>query len=180
MARTLDTIDTHWITRLACVIALLWFATGCTTAPSRTAAVTFVVVRHAEKATDDPRDPSLSTAGMARAQALATLIPDGPVVAAYATRYRRTQLTAEPTARAAGINVTTYDADLPAEAVARQLRDTHAHGTVLVVGHSNTAPGIAAALCACEVPPMADDAFNIIHRIDIHPGDAPVLRSSTY
>ena len=32
---------------------------------------TFILVRHAEKATDDPKDPNLSEAGLMRAQSLA-------------------------------------------------------------------------------------------------------------
>jgi len=103
-----------------------------------------------------------------------------PITAAYATRYRRTQLTAAPTARAADVVVTTYDADVPADVFVRQLRKAHAHGTVLVVGHSNTVPGIAAALCNCDVPALADDQFDVMHRIRIAPGASPVLRSTRY
>ena len=166
--------------RVACALVVLCSATACAFQQRPDAGVTFVVVRHAEKATDDPRDPSLSTAGTVRAHALAQLLHSPPVSAAYATRFRRTRLTAAPTAHAAGIRVTTYDADLPVDAFARQLRGTHADGTVLVVGHSNTVPGIAAALCDCTVAAMADDAFDVLHRIDIAPRARPVLHSTRY
>lgn len=124
-----------------------------------------VLVRHAEKASDDPRDPSLSEAGQARAQRLADALADAPLAAAYATAYRRTRSTAAPSAARHGIAVTTYDASQPAAAFAERLRETHAEGTVLIVGHSNTVPALAAALCGCEVAPMREDEFD--RRIDI-------------
>lgn len=114
-----------------------------TTKPEAAMTTTFVIVRHAEKGTDDPRDPALSETGQGRAQALARLLVDAPLTAAYATGYRRTQQTARPAAEAHGIAVTTYDAQLPATAFASNLRATHHGGTILVVGHSNTVPEIA-------------------------------------
>ena len=129
---------------------------------------TFVIVRHAEKATDDPRDPSLSEAGHARAQALARLLADTPLNAAYATPYRRTQQTAAPAADAHGISVSTYDAAIPAAQFATQLRATHAKGgTVLVVGHSNTVPDIAAALSGQQTDAMPELEFNRLYRIRV-------------
>jgi broad specificity phosphatase PhoE len=145
---------------------LLALATaGCATPAESTArtdadGVVFVLVRHAEKAKDDPKDPTLSDAGVARAERLAASLADARVLAVYATPYRRTQLTAAPTARSHGIDVRTYDAALPAAEFARQLRASHRMGTVLVVGHSNTIPALAGALCACPVAPMAEDEFD--------------------
>lgn len=113
--------------------------------------VLVVVVRHAEKATNDPRDPDLSADGEARARALAAALAGSRLDAAYATQFRRTRQTAAPAAAAAGIEVTvrpvdgnngaTYAADL-----ARDLRALPAGSVVLVVGHSNTVPGIVSAL----------------------------------
>lgn len=133
--------------------------------PAATGGTHFVLVRHAEKANDDPKDPSLSEAGMARAARLADALADTPLAAAYATAYRRTRSTAAPAAARQGIAVTTYDASRPAAEFAAALRQAHAGRTVLVVGHSNTVPALAAALCACEVAPMREDEFD--RRIDI-------------
>jgi broad specificity phosphatase PhoE len=124
-------------------------------------------VRHAEKAGDDPRDPSLSEAGAARAQALARWLADAPLRAVYATGYRRTQQTARPSADAHGLAVTPYDASLPAGAFAARLRTTHRRGTVLVVGHSNTAPALAAALCGCATTPLGDGDYGRVYRIRV-------------
>jgi broad specificity phosphatase PhoE len=128
-------------------------------------ATVVIVVRHAEKATDDPRDPTLSEAGQARAQALAASLAGAGLDAAYSTQYRRTQLTAAPAAAAAGIdvqvrpvdatNAATYDADL-----ARDLRALPAGSTALVVGHSNTVPGIVKALTGADATEMAETEFD--------------------
>jgi broad specificity phosphatase PhoE len=131
-------------------------------------AATFVVVRHAEKAQDDPRDPS--PAGRARAERLAGMLADAPLAAVYATPFRRTRATAQPAARLHGLTVTTYDAAQPAAALAARLRASHARGTVLVVGHSNTAPALAAALCACVVEPMPKDEYGRYYRLGASPG----------
>lgn len=143
----------------------LLLPTACVATQPREAAVAFVVVRHAEKAADDARDPSLSQAGRERAQALARVLRDEPVVAVYATEYRRTRETAQPTADAHDLTVAAYDADLPATALTTQLRRDHASGTVVVVGHSNTVPDIVAALCGCAVPPLAETDYGDLYRI---------------
>jgi phosphohistidine phosphatase SixA len=156
--------------------ALVLLSSACRTYPERPQIVTFVIVRHAEVAPDGTKDPALSEAGLARAHALAASLPQH-AVAAYATSYRRTQQTAQVAAdtnHAWKVPVTTYDASLPAEEFARQLRIRHLAGVVVVVGHSNTVPAIASALCHCTVAPMREDEFDrrISVSIDtlIHPG----------
>src|SRR5690606_31362275 len=100
--------------RLATLLALS--LTACATRPAQVAQedpLVFVVVRHAERAEDDPRDPNLSAAGNARAAALAEALRDAPLVATYATEYRRTRQTAQPTADAHGLPVEAYFAGGP-------------------------------------------------------------------
>lgn len=147
--------------RTLLLLATLLLAAGV--APAADTVV--IVVRHAEKATDDPRDPTLSAPGQARAQALAATLAGAGLDAAYSTQYRRTRLTAEPAAAAAGIavqvrpvdasNEATYDADL-----ARDLRALPAGSTALVVGHSNTVPGLVKAIAGVDAAPMADTEFD--------------------
>jgi phosphohistidine phosphatase SixA len=132
---------------------------GCATSPRREAGVTYVLVRHAEKSDDDPRDPSLSAAGTRRANRLAERLHFAPVVAVYATAYRRTQQTAAAIAKDHGLRVSTYEATRPAAAFAAALRAAHDRGTVVVVGHSNTVPALAAALCGCDIAPTAETEF---------------------
>lgn len=147
---------------------------------SATTTTTFIIVRHAEKGTDDKKDPSLSEAGLLRAERLAARLADKPLVAAYATDYRRTRQTAAPAAEAHGIAVTVYDAQLPATTLVSQLRKAHTHGTVLVVGHSNTVPEIVAAFAGTVVPAMTDDEFDRLYRIDLKANGETTLHQDQY
>jgi broad specificity phosphatase PhoE len=162
--------------------AFVLASAACSTTPveTTTGTVTFVVVRHAEKASDDARDPSLNDAGLARASALAALLQSRDVIAAYATDFRRTRSTAAPTARAHGIVVTPYDAREPASAMAARLRRDHVAGTVLVVGHSNTVPGIVSALCTCEVAPIDESDYGNLYEIRITEEDGASLSQRRY
>ncbi len=136
-------------------------------APMPDAGASFIVVRHAEKSNDDPRDPSLSEAGHARAQRLADRLSASELVAAYATDYRRTQQTVQPAATAHGITIDTYAAGQPAAELAARLKAAHSDGTILVAGHSNTVPDIVSALCACIAEPMPDSEYDRISIVRI-------------
>jgi broad specificity phosphatase PhoE len=149
------------------VLACACLLAACATPRPQAPATTFLVVRHAEKAEDGTRDPPLSPAGEARARRLASAVRGEAVVAVYATAFRRTQHTVLPTATAHGLGVTTYDAGLPAAALAARLRAAHRAGTVLVVGHSNTAPQLAAALCGCAATPLADGDYGRVYRVRV-------------
>ncbi len=127
--------------------------------PSRTA-LTIHLVRHAEKASDNPKDPGLTDAGILRAERLAAILHNDAVVAVYATGYRRTQATAAPTAIAHGLAIQTYDASVSAQDFVARLRSEYDQGAILVVGHSNTVASIATALCRCEVSPLREDEFD--------------------
>ncbi|MFZ5636813.1 MAG: histidine phosphatase family protein [Pseudomonadota bacterium] len=162
----------------ACLLSLA--LAGCASLNPASPPLTVVVLRHAEKAVDDPKDPSLSDAGRARAERVADTLADAPLRATYATAYRRTRATAAPAAGRHGIAVATYDAAMPAAEFAATLRRTHPDGTVLVVGHSNTAPAIAAALCACPVAPMREDEFDRWMEIRIGPDGVASLRERRY
>ncbi|MGQ4583131.1 histidine phosphatase family protein [Lysobacter sp. F60174L2] len=160
------------MTRAAIALSLASLA-GCASWPGADHSRDFVIVRHAEKVPDGSDDPELTAAGRARAQAIADTLADTDVVAVYSTDTRRTRQTATPTAQAHGLPIIPYAGEEPAQALATRLLDAHSSGTVLVVGHSNTAPGIAAALCGCEVEPMDESEYD--RRMTIHiDGDGDV------
>jgi broad specificity phosphatase PhoE len=136
-----------------------------------------VIVRHAEKAADDPKDPTLSEAGQARAEALAKALQGLPLSAADATPYRRTRLTAAPAAKACGIEVTVREANAANNAtyatdLAHAIRQGVPGRNILVVGHSNTVPELVQALTGVAPAPMADTEYDRIYVVTL-PADGP-------
>jgi broad specificity phosphatase PhoE len=111
---------------------------------------TIFLVRHAERA-DQPAgagammatDPELSPAGRARAESLAAMLKDSGITAIFTTQYTRTRQTAEPIAKALGLDVQALNARDLDGLVAKVKAAT---GNVLVVGHSNTVPDTIKAL----------------------------------
>jgi len=111
------------------------------------------LVRHAEKAEVPADDPPLTAEGKARAQALVHALADAGITAIHSTDTERTRATAEPTARALGLEVRLYDGtDL--ETIAQRLRTRP--GRHLVVGHSNTTPELVGLLGGDPGPPIAE------------------------
>ena len=132
-------------------------------APVVCAADTVVVlVRHAEKAKGD--DPPLTDAGSARARALADVLAHARVTLVLSTQFNRTRETAAPTAGAFDIPITiteaTRDLDAHYEDVARAVRNAPDGTTVLVVGHSNTVPGIIRALGGPELGDLDESEYD--------------------
>ncbi len=98
------------------------------------------LVRHAEKETTGPnKERGLVEAGEQRAEKLSQELKDAPIKAVYATEYKRTQLTAKPTARKKWKCVKEYDKN-DLEGFAKQIWAKHQGETILVVGHSDTTP----------------------------------------
>ncbi len=97
------------------------------------------IVRHAEKMTDNPkeRDPLLTSIGTERAEALAQLMRKKNIQAIYATDYKRTNATAQPTASSQGLTIQLYDSKNLKAAIATILKNNSGKN-VLIVGHSNT------------------------------------------
>lgn len=138
------------------------------------ATTTMIFVRHAEKALVPVDDPGLSPEGQARASELARQLVDADVVAGidaiYSTPTRRTMETAQPVADALGLGIHTYDYDPSedGEAVVDAMVRAHKGRIILVVGHSDTLPGLIADLGASKkVPAIADDEYDNIYLISI-------------
>lgn len=101
---------------------------------SRQQSKTIYIVRHAEKQLSG-NDPELSVAGNVRAKKLAQILADKEIKHVFSTDYKRTRLTAAPTASEAGVKIEIYDPKNHDELVEKlRMMD----GNVLVIGHSNT------------------------------------------
>lgn len=142
-----------------------------------------IVVRHAEKSTDDPKDPSLSEQGIARANKLAAVFKDVELKAVYATQYKRTQQTGLIAATQNGLsvqvraankeNTKTYTLDL-----LKEILKKHRGEAVLIVGHSNTVPEIIKYLSNVDVTPIGENEFDRLYVIT--PGKNPRMLSVNY
>lgn len=139
---------------------------ACTTVPSTPHAVTFFVVRHAEKV-DASRNPDLNAQGQARASALADRFSGQDLTAIYATEFKRTGQTVMPVAQRHHVAPIAYPAAQPAAEFASRLRAAHPQGGILIAGHSDTVPAIVAALCECEVAPMPDHEYDRLSIVTI-------------
>lgn len=136
--------------RLALSAALL-----AATAFARAEPDMVLLVRHAERAAEPAGDPALTPAGEARAKALAHTLAHAGVTHIVTTQFQRTKATAAPLAAARGITPMVVEAKRGmdhAAAVAAVVKQLS--GVVLVVGHGNTVPAIAAQLTG--TPKQAD------------------------
>lgn len=150
---------------------------GGSTGPSKPAGPaqwTFTVVRHADRADDGTDDPPLTDAGDNRADRLADLLQPQHGVAVYASPYRRAQQTAMPTSVAWDVPVTTYDPTDAPEVLLSQVVLEHPSGAVLIVGHSDTVPGIVGVLCGCSIDAIADDDFGKLYQVSLDANGAVV------
>ena len=127
---------------------------------------TFILVRHAEKASDGTNDPELKPEGVKRAGSFAALFEKTNVTAIYSTNYKRTRNTVTPLATAKGITMETYSAMKIPEL--HSLLTKHEGGTIVIAGHSNTIPEIANALIGeKKFEQFADDDYGNILVISV-------------
>lgn len=143
-----------------------------------------VIVRHAEKAVVEAgnNDPPLSEAGTARAMALREALAGYRFDAVIATERQRTQATARPVMDALGLTpeiVSLRHGPAHVDSVAAAVR-RHAGHTVLVVGHSNTAPGIVHALGGPHLPDLCEPQFSNLYILVLKDGAEPRYEHRTY
>lgn len=100
---------------------------------------TYYLIRHAEKDRSDQSntDPNLTEKGLKRAANWADYFKDLKFDMVYTTDFNRTKQTAEPTAKANGLDMQLYH---PSEINIDEFIKNTKGKTVLIVGHSNTIP----------------------------------------
>ncbi|MCU1285146.1 MAG: histidine phosphatase family protein [Acidobacteriales bacterium] len=135
------------------------------------------IVRHAEKASAD-KDTPLSDTGFKRAECLAKTLQDANIKSGFATEFKRTQQTAEPAMKSAGVTTTVFPAAETAQTAAAA-KKASATGNVLVVGHSNTVSQIVSALGA-ETKPLADSEYDRLTIVDFAADGKPRVTTLHY
>jgi len=150
------------------VIFVLVIATACLASSAIAQKKTIILVRHAEKV-DASQDPDLSAEGKARAEKLAKVAKHYKPGAIYSTDFKRTRDTAAPIASKRKLKIEIYDPKKPAELVDVIMKSKTKR--FLIVGHSNTIPGLANLLGKKEVFKNLDDSeYGAIYIVRIKDG----------
>jgi 2,3-bisphosphoglycerate-dependent phosphoglycerate mutase len=168
-----------WLAAMAALVVVSFTVWLWGTATS----TTVVLVRHAEKQLNAGDDPNLTPTGETRAALLARMFgeraPLGRLDAIYVSPTRRSHQTAAPLAARLGIQVTEGPED-DIKQLARMVLREHQGGRVLIVGHSNTIPGLVERLSGeGKVPDIGDDEYGTMYIVTVpRIGHANVLRLS--
>lgn len=144
-----------------------------------------LVVRHAERADDGSRDPALSAAGEARARALAETAATADVGVVITTQFQRTHATGASVADRCGCDLVIAEVgaagvEAHVEEIAQQILRDHLGKTVLVVGHSNTAPAIAQRLSGQSAAEISESEYDRLFIVVIPAGGEPRLVQARY
>lgn len=166
--------------RLSSLLAAYTFLTLPAIAAAQPSTV--IVVRHAERATEPANDPVLTEAGHQRARDLAAALTAAKVGSIVTTHLQRTQLTAKPLAETLGLTLIQVRAGGRdhVDSVAATVMRRPAGEVVLVVGHSNTVPGIIAALGGPRMPDLCDGQYSNLYVLELISGSAPRLIKAKY
>lgn len=167
-----------YITLFAGLCLCCFVVTGAAQSTNKT----IVLVRHAEKSAPvdgDKGDPDLSREGRERAMRLAKVVKEYKPHEIFATGYKRTQQTAEPIAKTRKKKIQIYDAGKQNELVDKIMASKTDH--YLIVGHSNTIPGLANLLAKKEIfRNLVDAEYGVIWVIRLRRGVLKKVEILTY
>ncbi|MCW8878004.1 MAG: histidine phosphatase family protein [Kangiellaceae bacterium] len=151
-------MKTTLIRLAALLMATLSFAVG---------AQNIYLVRHAEKAKDGTKDPALTKTGNQRAKNIAKMLKGEKLKYVYSTDYKRTQQTAEPTAKVNGLVIKSYN---PRELAKFAEQVKSMQGDMLIVGHSNTTPALVHLLGGDANGDIDDSEYDRIYHLQVADG----------
>jgi phosphohistidine phosphatase SixA len=138
---------------------LLVLFTSCSTS-------TYYIVRHAEKRLNEGDNPALTQQGMKRAEDLNTYFGNNKPNKIFVSTFLRTQLTAAPTATAAGVSAVIIKQNntdsLNFFILGLSLLDKK---KVLVVSHTDAIPKIIKGLCNTDINPIAENDYDNLYII---------------
>ena len=143
-----------------------------------------VLVRHAEKE-DVPRDnPALTEAGWDRAAALAEMLEDTHIDHIITSHLDRTILTAKYVAEARGLTPEEVSIEsgllTHLEAVVDAVHRRPDGEAILVVGHSNTIPGIVNALTGKEYSDLENTVYSTVFIVTLADDEEPRIIVSSF
>jgi broad specificity phosphatase PhoE len=124
------------------------------------AGTTFILIRHAERDEPTPanRDPHLNAAGRDRAETLVRVLGSSGIDAIYTSHFVRSIETARPLARHLG-GLSPVQLDEPGE-IRDDVLANHRGKSVLIVGHSDTVPGLINLLGGGNMPEIDNREFD--------------------
>jgi len=134
--------------------------------------VVVYLVRHSERAEDGTSDPVISLPGWDRSRLLADMLADAGLTHLHSTDYNRTRMTGRPTVDATGLALQLYNPRDMA-GFADELRATP--GRHLVIGHSNTTPGMVTALGGDPGGPIEEMEYDRLYIVTIAGGDVSTV-----
>lgn len=162
--------------RIVIVGATLLVMIGALPATAAAQQVVFLI-RHAEPmwvaGQADP-DPPLAEAGHRRATMLAHRLKEAGISAIYVTDTQRTRQTAEPTAKALGLEPRVVGRQEIESLVAR-VRSEQPQGRVLVVNHGLNVPGLLKAFGYPDGIRVGRDDFEPLFVIIPRPEGPPLI-----
>lgn len=143
--------------------------------PDESNVTSFILVRHAEIPTGGS-DPSLTEAGLERAEKLASILSEMELDGVYSTDYNRTIQTATPTADNQGLTILSYGG-FDHNEVIDDILESMSESKILIVGHSNTTPNFLNALIGTSsYPNLPEDAFDNLFIVNTKSkGDSEVI-----
>lgn len=160
------------------LIALLLLSQFAFAHQTNESVTTVFLIRHAERAEEPRQDPPLTEKGVARSEALARLLSTAGIKAIYTSQFARTKLTAEPLAKQLGVTATPISLKTSpsnpraiAEESTKETVDkilSHAGGSVLVVGHSNSIPDVIKMLGGDAVPTIDEKKFDDLFVVTVY------------
>jgi broad specificity phosphatase PhoE len=129
---------------------------------------TYYIVRHAEKRLNEGDNPALTTQGMKRAEDLNVYFGNNKPNKIFVSTFLRTQLTAAPTATAAGVSAVIIKQNntdsLNFFILGLSLLDRK---KVLVVSHTDAIPKIIKGLCNVDISPIAENDYDNLYIIKL-------------
>ena len=160
----------------------IMLATGCAAAnagdqapaiPDGRNETTVYLIRHAEKMSEQERDPDLSQRGRERADSLAVALRDSGVNLIITSNLKRTIQTAGPLARLRHITPTVVPIDASVDEHVQRVADEvlkHPGATILVVGHNNTVGKIVEKIGGGHIGDLCADEYSNLSIVSLTKG----------